>query len=127
MKHINMAAMDIKREVKPKKRFLGTFLLKSLYWHLEVRRSKNTSSEMKEEQSATRAEIAKSLKAKWCWKIGLPVSWSTPPGTVADEAKATVAIRAAMKEQELHVLLRHSLLFSKSSLCVSVNIWSGVF
>ena len=82
---------------------------------------------MKEEQSATSDEIAKNLKAKWCWKIGSPVSWSTPPGTVADEAKATVDIRAAMKEQELHVLLSHSLLLSRSCPCVSVKICSAVF
>lgn len=127
MKHNNMAAKDTKREVKPNKRFLSTFLLKSLYWYLEVRRAENMSSEMKEEQTAASDETAKNLKAKWSWKIGLPVSWLTPPGTVADEAKATVAIRAAMKENELHVLLSHSLFLSKSSLCVSVNICSGVF
>ena len=84
--------------------------------------AKKMSKQMKDEKGATGDDIAKNLKAKWCWKIGSPVSWLTPPGTVADEAKATVDIRAAMKEQELHVLLSHSLLFSKGSLCVSVNI-----
>lgn len=124
-KHINMATMDIKREVKPKKRLRGKFLAKSLYWYLEVRRVKNTSKDVKEEQRASSDEIANTLKAKCCWKIGFPVTWSTPPGTVADDAKATVAIRAAMNEQELHVLLIHVVLLSKSSLCVSVKIWSG--
>lgn len=63
------------------------------------------SKEMKEEQRATSDESAKNLKAKWYQKIGFLVSLLTPPGMVADEAKATVAIRAAMKKQELHVLL----------------------
>ena len=82
---------------------------------------------MKDEQRATRDDIAKNLKAKSCWKIGSPVSWSTPPGTVADEAKATVDIRAARKEQELHLLLSHSLLLSRSCPCVSVKICSALF
>lgn len=60
-----MTTMDIKRVVKPNKRLCDKFLLKSLYWYLEVRRVKNMSKEMKEEQRATSDESAKNLKAKW--------------------------------------------------------------
>ena len=73
------------------------------------------SKEMKEVQRATSDEIEKIWKAKWCWKIGFPLSWLSPPGTVADEVNTTVAIKAAMKEQELHVVLIHSLLLLNSS------------
>ena len=121
-----MAAMDIKRKVKPSVRFRGKVLLKSLYFCLDMRMEKKMSKDMEEEQRATSDDIAKDLKAKWCCKTGLPVSWLTPPGTVADEAKARVAIRAAMTEQELHTLFSHALLLVRSSPCVSIKISSAV-
>ena len=113
-KQINMDAMDIKREVKPSKKFLGKFLVKSLSWPLETKMARNINKEIIEQQRATRDDIAKILKARRCSNIGTPVFWSTPPGTVADEAKATVAMSAAIKEQELDVLFSHCLLSSSS-------------
>ena len=89
--------------------------------------AKKMSKQMKDEKRATGDDIAKNLKAKWCWKIGSPVSWWTPPSTVADEAKTTVDIRAARKEREMHVLLSHSLLLSRSCPFVSIKICSALF
>lgn len=59
-----MAAKDIKREVKPNKRFQGKFLPKSLYWYLEVRRAKIMSNEMKEEQRTKSNAIAKKIESQ---------------------------------------------------------------
>ena len=109
-----MATMDIKRDVKPNKKFLGKFVVKSLSWCLEMKMARNMSKEITEQQRATSDAIAKILKARWFSKTGSPVSCFTPPGTEADEAKATVAISAAMKEQELEVLFSHCLLSSSS-------------
>ena len=86
---------------------------------------KNMSKDVKEEKRASSDEIANNLQAKWCWKSGKPESWLTPPGTVAEYAKATVATRAASKEQESPVLLSHFLLLSRRFSCFLVKISSG--
>ena len=112
-----MAAMDIKRDVKPNKNFLGKFVVKSLSSSLEMKMAQNISKEITEQKRATRGAIAKIL----------PLSCFTPPGTEAVEAKATVAISAAMKEQELDVLFSQCLLSSSSSRCSAWKILSGEF
>lgn len=100
--------------------------MKSLYSCFDMRIEKKMSKEVKEVDRASSDEIANNLKAKWFWKMGSPVSWFTPPGTVDDEAKARVDIRAAITEQELHMLFSHSLLFVRSFSCVPIKIWVGL-
>ena len=63
--------------------------------------------EVAEEQRAISDETAKRLKADWCARFGFPLFSLKSPGTVADVAKATVAMRVATTEQELEVLFSH--------------------
>ena len=88
--------------------------------------ARNISKDIIEQLRASRDDIAKILKARRCRRIGTPVSWFTPPGTEADEAKATVAMSAAMKEQELDVLSIHRLLSSSRFAWFFWKISSGV-
>ena len=140
-----MAAMDIKRDVKPNKNFLGKFVVKSLSSSLEMKMAQNISKEITEQKRATSGAIAKILpvscftpadEAKATVAISAAIkeqelevlfSHCSPPGTEAVEAKATVAISAAMKEQELDVLFSHCLLSSSSSRCSAWKILSGEF
>ena len=140
-----MAAMDIKRDVKPNKNFDGKFVVKYLSSSLEMKMAQNISKEITEQKRATSGAIAKILpvscftpadEAKATVAIiaamkepGLDVLFChcSPPGTEAVEAKATVAISAAMKEQELDVLFSHCLLSSSSSRCSAWKILSGEF
>lgn len=68
---------------------------------------RNITTEVTEKLSATSDEMANMLKADWPSNVGIPLSWLTPPGTVADVAKATVAMRAATTEQDSEVLVSH--------------------
>lgn len=58
--------------------------------------------------------------------MGLPFSDLTPPGTVVDAAKATVAINAATTEHDSEVLVSQSPPFWRRFLCVSVKMSLGV-
>ena len=69
---------------------------------------RNTTKEVVEKQRATNDERANNSKAGWFLRVGLPVCSSTPPGIVAEAAKATVATSAATTEQPVEVLASHS-------------------
>ena len=126
-KDTKIAAMETKRDDKPSNSFLGRSLRKSLTWYLEVRMARNMTTEVTEKQRATSDEIANMRNAVWRSSIGLPLSSLIPPGTVAEVAKATVAISAATTEQESDVALSHFPPFSTSSLCDSLKTSFGVW
>ncbi|KAJ9696072.1 hypothetical protein PVL29_008363 [Vitis rotundifolia] len=117
-----MAAMDIKRDDNPNNSFLGKSLPKSFSWCLDVRMARNMTTAVTEKHRAMRDAIEKTLKAGWFSRVGTPSPSLTPPGTVADVANATVAMRAATTEHELEVLLSHSPPFSTRSAWLFVNI-----
>ena len=58
-----------------------------------------------EKQSATSDDMAKTSNAGWFSRVGVPLSCLTPPGTVVELAKATVAMSVATTEHELEVLV----------------------
>lgn len=66
------------------------------------------TKEVTEQQRAMSDAMANTLKAGRPWSNGMPLFWSLPPGTVAEVAKATVAIRAATKEHDSEVFVSHS-------------------
>lgn len=125
-KHNNMAAMDTNNDVKPSKTFVGKSSPKSLASYLEVSIARNMITEVIEKQRATRDETANTLNAIWFAKNGVPVCSAFPPGTLADVAKATVAMRAATTEQDRDVLVSHAPPLLTSSWCDLLNISFGV-
>lgn len=125
---ISIAPIEIKSDVSPTNNFLGRSAPKSFSWNLEVRMARNMITEVTEKHSATSEDMANTLKAGWFCKVGVPLLSSfTPPGTVAEVAKATVAIRAATTEHDWEVLMSHSPPCFASCSCVSLNISFGVF
>lgn len=126
-KDTRMAAMDTKRDDNPSNSFLGRSLRKSFTWYLEVRMARNMTTEVTEKQRATSDEIANMRNAGWRSSMGLPLSSLMPPGTVAEVAKATVAISAETTEHESEVALSHLPPFSTSSLCDSLKTSFGVW
>lgn len=82
-----------------------------------MRIARNITSEVTEEQSATSDGRANELKTGLFSKVVWLLPSLMPPGTVVDEAKATVA----MTEQDLEVLLSHSPPALKTSVWVSVK------
>ena len=117
-----MAAMDIKRDDNPHSNFLSKSLPKSFSWCLDVSMAKNMMTAVTEKHKAMRDEMEKMLKAGCFSRVGFQLSDSMPPGMVAEVVKATVAMRASMREHELEVLLSHSPPFSTWFLWVSVKI-----
>ena len=100
--------------------------MKSSSWCLEVRIARNSTREVTEKQRAISDETAKRLKADWCAKFGSPFFSLKLPGTVADVAKAMVAMRVETREQEVEVLFSHlPPLFTRSE-WASVKISFGV-
>ena len=83
--------------------------------------------EVTKKQRATSDEIANMRNVGWRSNIGLPMSSLIPPGTVAEVAKATVAVSAATTEQKSDVALSHFPPFSTSSLCDSLKTSFGVW
>ncbi|KAJ9696110.1 hypothetical protein PVL29_008384 [Vitis rotundifolia] len=117
-----MEAMDKKSDVKPTRSFLGKSMRKSLSWYREVRMARNMITALTEKQSATREDMAKMSNAGLSSRFGVPTFSFTPPGTVADVAKATVAMRAATTEHDSEVLNSHSPPAWTRSVCFSVKI-----
>ena len=126
-KAINMEAIETSNDVKPSKSFLGRSLPKSFSWYRDVKMERNMTKAVTEKQSATSDDMAKTSNAGWFSRVGVPLSCLTPPGTVVELAKATVAMSAATTEHELEVLVSHLLPSSTSFLWVSVNISLEVF
>lgn len=81
---------------------------------------------MTEEDRAISDEMANMLNTGLFSRIGLPLPWSTPPGTAAEVANATVAMNAARTEHDSEVLVSHSLPSCTRSRCASVKTSSGV-
>ncbi|XP_019172842.1 PREDICTED: uncharacterized protein LOC109168280 [Ipomoea nil] len=106
-KEIKMAAIEVKRQLSPSSSFLGRLFLKSFCWQREVRIARKKTRAVTEKPRAMSDETANASKAGWPLRMGRPVLSSTPPGMVADVANATVAISAAMTEQELEVVTSH--------------------
>ncbi|RYQ81980.1 hypothetical protein Ahy_B10g100561 [Arachis hypogaea] len=61
---------------------------------------RNSTTPVTEHARATSDAMANTLNAAVLSNVGTPVSSWTPPGTVVEVAKATVAIRAATTEQD---------------------------
>lgn len=118
--------METNNEVKPTRSFVGMSLPKSLSWYCDVKMERNMTMDVTEKQSVTSEEMAKTSNAGWFSSVGVPISCLTPPGTVADVAKATVAMSATTTEHDLEVLFSHSPPFSTRFLWVSMNIYFGV-
>lgn len=100
----NIEVMDTNSDVKPTRSLLGKTVPKSFSWYLEVRMARNMITAVTEKQRATREAMAKMSNAGSFSRFGVPTFSFTPPGTVADVAKATVAIRAATTEHDSEVL-----------------------
>ena len=79
-----------------------------------------------EKQRATSDEMEKASKANLPFKRGMPVPWSTPPGTVAEVVNATVAMSAATREHDSEVLVSHFPPSLMRFLCVVMKISLGV-
>lgn len=105
----NMEAIDAKRDVRPSKSFRGNPIEKSLSSYLEVRIERKKTREVTEKQRAVSDEMVKAPNADSSLRIGSPVFSLSPPGTVADVANATVAMRAATTEHDSEVLVSHLL------------------
>lgn len=87
---------------------------------------KNNTTAVTEKQRAIRDDIAKISKPGSFNRVGMPVLSSTPPGTVADAANATVAMRAATTEQDSDVFVSHSPPLLTRSLWVLEKMSSAV-
>jgi hypothetical protein len=61
-----------------------------------------------EKLSTMTDEMVEMLNAGCLLSVGVPFSCLTPPGTVVDVAKATVAMSAAMIEHDSEVLFSHA-------------------
>ena len=125
-KETSIAPIDIKRDDKPNNILLGKLRPKSLSWCLEVRTARNMTREFTEKHRAMSDEMENTLNAGLRSRVGVPFPSLMPPGTVADVAKATVAMSAATTEHELEVVLSHALPFFTSSSCFSVKICLAV-
>ena len=97
--------MDTRREVKPSRSFFGKSLRKSFCSYQEVRMARNENKAMMEKQRVTSEEMAKMVSIEWLSRFGVPFVSLMLPGIVVDEAKATVAMRAATTEQDSEVFV----------------------
>ena len=118
--------MDIRREVKPSRSFFGKSLRKSFCSYREVRMARNENKAVMEKQRAMSEKTAKMVSIVWLSRFGAPFVSLTLPGIVVDEAKATVAMRAATTEQDSEVLFSHSPPCLTKFSGVSLKISSGV-
>ena len=118
--------MDTRREVKPSRSFFGKSLRKSFCSYQEVRMARNENKAMMEKQRVTSEEMAKMVSIEWLSRFGVPFVSLMLPGIVVDEAKATVAMRAATTEQDSEVLFSHSPPLFTNCSCVSLKIFFGV-
>ena len=89
--------------------------------------ARNENKAVMEKQRATSEEIAKMVSIEWLSRFGVPFVSLMLPGIVVDEAKATVAMRAATTEQDSEVLLSHSPPSWTSFSWCSVNNCAGIF
>ena len=121
-KENNMELMDKKSDVKPMRSLFGKELPKSFSWYREVRMARNMITAVTEKQRATREVMAKMSNKGSFSRFGVPSFSFTPPGTVEDVAKATVAMRAATTEHDSEVLDSHSPPVFTRSLCSRVKI-----
>jgi hypothetical protein len=130
-KAVNIATMDKKRELNPKRSFLGKSILKSLASFRDVSIERNIMSAVTEKQRPITEDIANASNAGLPSNAGSPVSLLVPPGTVLDVAKETPARSAATTEQDSEVSLSHSLpSFTSDSYDVLNNspaVWSNLF
>ena len=124
-KDTNIEAMATNSDVRPTKSFLGKLLPKSRSWYLDVSIDKNMTRAVTEKQRAMSDAMANTLNAGSFSRVGWPLSDLTPPGTVLDVAKATVAISAATTEHDSDVLVSQSPPDLTSSLWVSVKTSLG--
>jgi len=120
-KATNIAIMDKKRELNPKRSFLGISILKSFASFREVSMDRNITSAVTEKQRPITEDKANASNAGLPSNAGSPVSLLLPPGTVLDVAKETPARSAATTEQDSEVSLSHSLPFCTSSSCDFLN------
>ena len=88
--------------------------------------ARNITTAVTEKLSAMTDEMAEMPNAGCLPSVGVPLSCLTPPGTVVDVAKATVAMSAAMTEHDSEVLFSHAPPSLTRSLWVLVNKSSGV-
>ncbi|KAJ9689139.1 hypothetical protein PVL29_014674 [Vitis rotundifolia] len=123
-KDTNIAAMEIRSNDKPPRSFVGKAVLKSFSRYLDVRIPRKITKEVTEEQREISDEIENTRNAGSFPRTGFPLSM--PPGTVADVAKATVAISAATTEHDFEVSFSHPPPRSTSALCVSVKTSTAV-
>ncbi|RDX77179.1 hypothetical protein CR513_42735, partial [Mucuna pruriens] len=113
-------------DVKPNISFLGRSLPKSCSWYRDVSMDRNNASEVMEQHRAISDDMPKTLNSGLSSRVGMPVLFWTPPGTVLDVAKATVAITAATTEHDSEVLFSHSPPLLTRPSCVSLKISLGV-
>ncbi|KAI5409052.1 hypothetical protein KIW84_054750 [Lathyrus oleraceus] len=118
---MNIATMDKKRELNPKRSFLGKSILKSLASFREVSIERNIMSAVTEKQRPITEDIANASNAGLPSNVGSPVSLWFPPGTVLDVAKETPARSAATTEQDSEVSLSHALPSCTSVACEFLN------
>lgn len=121
-----METIDTKSNVNPSKSLLGNSFLKSFSWYRDMRMDRNMTMDVTEEHRAKSDEMAKMSKTGKFSRVGLPVTSLMPPGTVVAVAKATVAMRAPITEQDSEALVSHSLPSFTSPLWVSLKMSFGV-
>ena len=122
----NTAAMDAKSDVKPSKSFRGKLMEKSRASYRDVIMVRKKTRAVTDKQRASSDEMVKALNAGLSLKTGEPVLSSSPPGTDADVAKATVAMSAATTEHDSEVLTSQLLPSFRRSLCEVVKISCGI-
>lgn len=122
----SIAAMPENRQLIPISSFLGRSCLKSRSSNREVMMARKKTRAVMDRQSAISEAMQKTSKALWSIIIGKPWFWSSPPGTVAEVANATVAMRAATTEQDSEVFTSQSFPVLTKFSCVCVKIWAGV-
>ncbi|KAA8543282.1 hypothetical protein F0562_021223 [Nyssa sinensis] len=83
-------------------------------------------TEVTEKKNADRDEKVKALKAGSFLSVGVPLPSLTPPGTVVDVAKATVATSVPTTKEDWEVLVSHSRSLMMSSMCVFKNMSTAV-
>ena len=90
-----MPAIEMKSVVSPNTNFDGNDTRKSISVKRDVRIDKKINIEEEEENSAIASDMKNTLNQILFKRIGVPVSWLLPPGTVKAAAKTTVVINVA--------------------------------
>ncbi|KAL5824365.1 hypothetical protein ACOSQ3_020428 [Xanthoceras sorbifolium] len=116
-KAIIIDAMAKKREPRPIINFLGNDSRKSSIAYRAVRIAKNINREVKEENIPSASEMANTMNAFVCKNIGIPLSFTLPPGIVKAAANSTVAMSVETSMQELAVSFIHFSPCFANSLC----------